>query len=199
MSAALGMKPKRVVFPIAGKGGVGKTTVMATLAEWYASTAYTAELFDMDPDNKAEGCFKALFAKAHKLPALESWTYDRLLGISLESSADVILADLGAAQGHRMIPWFRDFYKVMQESGLDLRWTALGVVDADIASARSVIEWGAELQNTRGLRHCPQPFSGWCRVVLGESEAGGRMWRPFGRRSRRSKFGWTPDGRTCSA
>ena len=95
LNAALEMKPKRVVFPIAGKGGVGKTTVMATLAEWYASTAYTAELFDMDPDNKAEGCFKALFAKAHKLPALESWTYDKLLGISLESSADVILADLG--------------------------------------------------------------------------------------------------------
>jgi hypothetical protein len=82
------------------------------------------------------------------LPALESWTYDKLLGISLESTADVILADLGAAQGHRMIPWFREFYRVMQESGLDLRWTALGVVDGDIASARSVIEWGEELQNT---------------------------------------------------
>jgi CobQ/CobB/MinD/ParA nucleotide binding domain len=148
LTAALELKPKRVVFPIAGKGGVGKTTVMATLAEWYASTAYTADLFDMDPDNKAEGCLKALFAKAHKLPALESWTYDKLLGISLDSSADVILADLGAAQGHRLIPWFRDFYKVMQDSGLDLRWTALGVVDADIASARSVIEWGGELQNT---------------------------------------------------
>ncbi len=80
LSAALEMKPKRVVFPIAGKGGVGKTTVIATLAEWYASTIYTADLFDMDPDNKAEGSFKALFAKAHKLPALESWTYDRLLG-----------------------------------------------------------------------------------------------------------------------
>ena len=69
MSTALELKPKRVVFPIAGKDGVGKTTVMATLAEWYESTAYTADLFDMDPDNKAEGCFKALFAKAHKLPA----------------------------------------------------------------------------------------------------------------------------------
>jgi len=148
LAAGLGMKPKRVVFPIAGKGGVGKTTVMATLAEWYASTAYTADLFDMDPDNKAEGSFKALFARAHKLPALESWTYDKLLGVSLESSADVILADLGAAQGHRMIPWFREFYRTMQESGLELRWTALGVVDGDIASARSVIEWGEELQNT---------------------------------------------------
>src|SRR6201997_831666 len=147
LSAALELKPKRVVFPIAGKGGVGKTTVMATLAEWYATTAYTADLFDMDPDNKAEGCFKALFAKAHKLPALESWTYDKLLGISLESSADVILADLGAAQGHRMIPWFRDFYKVMQDSGLDLRWTAIGVVDTDIASARSVLDWGEALQD----------------------------------------------------
>jgi hypothetical protein len=97
---------------------------MATLVEWYASTAYTADLFDMDPDTKTEGCFKALFAKAHKLPALESWNYDKLLGISMESSADVILADLGAAQGHRMIQWFRDFYKLMQDSGLDLRWTA---------------------------------------------------------------------------
>jgi MinD-like ATPase involved in chromosome partitioning or flagellar assembly len=142
----LGMKPKRVVFPIAGKGGVGKTTVMATLAEWYVDNACTAELFDMDPDNKAEGSLKALFPRAHKLPALESWAYDKLLGVSLESSADVILADMGAAQGHRMIPWFREFYRVMQESGLELRWTALGVVDGDIASARSVIEWGEELQ-----------------------------------------------------
>jgi hypothetical protein len=148
LTDSLGLKPKRVIFPIAGKGGVGKTTVMATLAEWYASTGYQADLFDMDPDNKAEGCLKALFGRAHKLPALESWTYDKLLGLSLESSADVILADMGAAQGHRMIPWFRDFYRVMQESGLDLRWTALGVVDSDIASARSVIEWGGELQNT---------------------------------------------------
>jgi cellulose biosynthesis protein BcsQ len=76
------MKPKRVVFPIAGKDGVGKTTVVATLAGWYADNLCRADLLDMDPDNKAEGSFKALFAQAHKLPALESWTYDKLLGIS---------------------------------------------------------------------------------------------------------------------
>ena len=58
LSEALALKPKRVVFPIAGKGGVGKTTVMATLAEWYADKGYKADLFDMDPDNKAEGCLR---------------------------------------------------------------------------------------------------------------------------------------------
>ena len=44
-----------------------------------------------------------------------------------------------------MIPWFRDFYKVMQQANVDFRWTAIGVVDNDIASARSVLEWGEEL------------------------------------------------------
>lgn len=148
MNEPVELKPKRVVFPIAGKGGVGKTTVVAALAEWYASNDHKADLLDMDPENKAEGSLKALFAHAHKMPALESWSYDKLLGTSMDSDADIILADLGAAQGHQMIPWFKDFYRVMQDSGLELRWTALGVVDGDIASARSVLEWGHELQDS---------------------------------------------------
>lgn len=145
LSQTIAVKPKRVVFPIAGKGGVGKTTILATLAEWYANLGYRADLLDMDPDNKAEGSLKALFTTAYKLRALESWTYDRLLGISLESDADIILADLGPAQGHRMIPWFRDLYRVMQDADVGFRWTAIGVVDTDIASARSVLEWGEDL------------------------------------------------------
>jgi len=52
-----------------------------------------------------------------KSPRLRIVRYDRLLEISLRSSVDEILGDLGAAQGNRMIPWFRDLYPVMQESG----------------------------------------------------------------------------------
>lgn len=137
---------KRVVFPMAGKGGVGKTTVMVALAEWYRGQGVKAQLVDMDPDNKAEGCLKAFFADALKLPALEKWAYDRLGGLSVESDGDIILTDFAAAQGHELIPWFREFYREMQLSGVPLRWTAVGVVTSDIASARTVLEWGEALQ-----------------------------------------------------
>ncbi|AXC16417.1 hypothetical protein ACPOL_7227 (plasmid) [Acidisarcina polymorpha] len=121
---------------------------MATLAEWYQSLGLRIEMFDMDPENKTEGSLKAFFPSAQKMPAMEERAYDRLLGVSMEADADVILADMGAAQGHRMIPWFEEFYTVMQGSGIPLRWTAIGVVDEDIASARSVLEWALELQGT---------------------------------------------------
>jgi hypothetical protein len=47
LTTALELKPKRVVFPIAGKGGVGKTTVMASqlhlaLTDTYIKYALTA-------------------------------------------------------------------------------------------------------------------------------------------------------------
>ena len=143
-----GLLTKRVIFPMAGKGGVGKTTVVATLAEWYKSQKIQVELLDMDVENRAEGSLSAMFASAIKMPAVDTKTYDRLLGISMESEADVILADMGAAQAYKMIPWVRDFYQAAQNSGIPLRWTAIGVVDTDIASARSVLEWGVALQRT---------------------------------------------------
>jgi CobQ/CobB/MinD/ParA family nucleotide binding protein len=155
---------------MAGKGGIGKTVVMATLAEWFQSKGISVEMFDMDPENKAEGSLASLFSKAVKMPATETWTYDRLLGISMESPADVILADMGAAQAHRMIPWVQDFYRAAQKSGLPLRWTAIGVVDGDIASARSVLEWGAALQTTVDYivvhNNCLEGRSAWSDPMI---------------------------------
>lgn len=167
-----GLLTKRVIFPMAGKGGIGKTVVMATLAEWFKSKSISVELLDMDPENKAEGSLSSLFSSATKLPAVETWTYDRLLGISMESRADVILADMGAAQAYRMIPWVQDFYRAAQQSGLPLRWTAIGVVDSDIASARSVLEWGLALQDTVDYiivhNNCQQGASAWKDPMIAE-------------------------------
>lgn len=142
-------KSKRVIFPAAGKGGVGKTSVLVELAGYLDSKNLKVDLIDMDPDNKGEGSLQAFFpTRAKKMPAFEKFNYDALGGLSMDSDADVIVADMGAAQGHQLLPWFEEFYRVMQATGTPLRWTAVCVVDSDAASARTVLEWGAELQDS---------------------------------------------------
>jgi hypothetical protein len=52
---------KRVVFTMGGKGGVGKTGVMVSLAEWFASNKIPVTLLDLDTENKARGSLKHFF------------------------------------------------------------------------------------------------------------------------------------------
>ncbi len=67
----------------------------------------------------------------------------------MTSEADIIPVDIGAAQAHQMIPWIQKFYRAAQETGIPLRWTAIGVIDGkDVASAQSVLQWGEALQDT---------------------------------------------------
>src|SRR5437667_1184777 len=46
---------KRVILSMGGKGGVGKTSVMAALAEWFNSNEIPVKLLDLDTENKARG------------------------------------------------------------------------------------------------------------------------------------------------
>jgi hypothetical protein len=140
--------PKRVIFLMPCKGGVGKTTVAATLAEFYKSKDIPVELLDMDPENKGEGSLAAMFPSAISIPATESDKYNDLLDKSLESEAEIILAETGGAQSYQMIPWIQRMYKGSQLSGIPVRWTAVGVVDSELASVRPIIEWGEALQQS---------------------------------------------------
>ncbi len=53
--------PKRVVFTMGGKGGVGKTGVIVALAEWFAANDIQVTLLDLDTENKARGSLKHFF------------------------------------------------------------------------------------------------------------------------------------------
>ena len=46
---------KRVVLSMGGKGGVGKTSIMATLAEWFDANHIPVKLLDLDTE-----CAKSL-------------------------------------------------------------------------------------------------------------------------------------------
>ena len=45
---------KRVIFSMGGKGGVGKTSVMTGLAEWFEENQIPVTLLDLDTENKAK-------------------------------------------------------------------------------------------------------------------------------------------------
>ena len=46
---------KRVILSMGGKGGVGKTSIMAGLAEWFHENRIPVKLLDLDTENKARG------------------------------------------------------------------------------------------------------------------------------------------------
>ena len=44
---------KRVILSMGGKGGVGKTSLMTALTEWFDAKEIPAQLLDLDSENKA--------------------------------------------------------------------------------------------------------------------------------------------------
>jgi MinD superfamily P-loop ATPase len=52
---------KRVILSMGGKGGVGKTSVMAGLAEWFEENEIPVKLLDLDTENKARGSLTHFF------------------------------------------------------------------------------------------------------------------------------------------
>jgi hypothetical protein len=60
-NAAVVAAEKRVILSMGGKGGVGKTSVMAGLAEWFQENEIPVKLLDLDTENKARGSLTHFF------------------------------------------------------------------------------------------------------------------------------------------
>src|ERR1041385_8170378 len=57
---------KRVILTMGGKGGVGKTSFVLSLAEWFVSKEVAFKLLDLDTENKARGSLAHYFGRAAK-------------------------------------------------------------------------------------------------------------------------------------
>jgi MinD-like ATPase involved in chromosome partitioning or flagellar assembly len=136
---------KRVILSMGGKGGVGKTSIMAGLAEWFATNQIPVELLDLDTENKARGSLTHFFGG--RVPKINIHTPAGLDAFvdHLSDGVPVILADMGAGSGQVTSEWFDRMYPDVAESGVV--FTAIGVVTADPASVESVLAWAARLQN----------------------------------------------------
>src|SRR6202451_965006 len=136
---------KRVILSMGGKGGVGKTSVITGLAEWFVENEIPVTLLDLDTENKARGSLAHFFGEQspkvniHTPAGLDAFV-DRLA-----DGAPVILADMGAGAGQVTYDWFERMYPDVAEAGV--AFTAIGVVTSDPASVESVLNWAAALQD----------------------------------------------------
>jgi len=136
---------KRVILSMGGKGGVGKTSIMAGLAEWFDANRIPVQLLDLDTENKARGSLTHFFGG--RVPKINIHTPAGLDAFidRLSEGAPVVLADMGAGAGQVTYEWFDRMYPDVAESGV--AFTAIGVVTADPASVESVLAWAARLQD----------------------------------------------------
>lgn len=136
---------KRVILSMGGKGGVGKTSLMSGLAEWFDDNEIPATLLDLDVENKARGSLAHFFGeRAQKVNIHTPAGLDAFID-HLADGEPVILADMGAGAGRITHEWFDKMYPDVAEAGI--AFTAIGVVTDDPASVESVLTWAARLQN----------------------------------------------------
>lgn len=136
---------KRVIFSMGGKGGVGKTSVMTGLAEWFEENQIPVTMLDLDIENKACGSLTHFFGG--NVPKINIHTpagLDAFVDI-LAEDAPAILADMGAGAGKITHDWFHKMYPDVHAAGVV--FTAVGVVTSDPASVESVVNWAAALQH----------------------------------------------------
>jgi MinD-like ATPase involved in chromosome partitioning or flagellar assembly len=136
---------KRIIFTMGGKGGVGKTSFVLALAEWYQDHQIPIKLLDLDTENKARGSLKHYFdgsvtkVNIHTAAGLDAFIDH------LSEDSPIILADMGASSGQVTHEWFDSMFEDVAATGVE--FTAIGVVTPDPASVESVLSWAARLQD----------------------------------------------------
>ena len=97
---------KRIIFSMGARGGVGKTTVISTLADWYAEHKVPVELLDFDDENKANSGLNHFQKSARKIHVDKRDGLDVFIEIVDKTTHPVIVADFGARAGRLTFNWF---------------------------------------------------------------------------------------------
>jgi hypothetical protein len=136
---------KRIVFSCGGKGGVGKTTVATAIADYYATRAIPAVLFDCDTENKSRGSLSHYFPQATKLDIRTERGLDHFVDAALAAGASVALADLAAGSGRDTFHWFDTMWEALVEEGIS--FTAVATITSAASSVETLFTWANALRD----------------------------------------------------
>jgi len=140
----ISLRPK-VIYSMGGKGGVGKTTFMVGMAEYFASAEppVPCTLLDLDTENKGKGALMHFFPNnCRKVDITKNEGLD--VFINETENSLLTLADMGAGSGYIATKWFLDLYPILSDR---IDFIAVGVVTSDPASVDSVLTWAAQLEH----------------------------------------------------
>ncbi len=126
-----------------GKGGVGKTTLISSLVEWYLSKGLPTAILDLDTENKTKGSLVHFFPEISKKLSIHG---GRGLDVLLDhiDQHSILFADMGASSGQVTHEWFDSMYEAVKE--LNVEFVAVGVLTPDPASLESILQWAEKLQ-----------------------------------------------------
>lgn len=162
----------RVIFSQGGKGGVGKTSFMTALVEWFEDNELPHTLLDFDSENKARGSIMHYFPKKTRKINIDSAEgLDAVFDV-LDQGPPLVLADMGAGSGKVTTKWFDAMYEGAREMGV--AFTAIGMITLDPASVESVLTWANALQNrvqyliVKNAISDPADFTYWERSTVAE-------------------------------
>jgi hypothetical protein len=134
---------KKIIYSMGGKGGVGKTTAMVSLVEWFRDQNLICSVLDFDTENKTQGSLAHFFPDLVQKVNISGRDGLDVLIDHLDKS-EVIIADMGASSGDVASHWFDSVYADLKT---EVEFIAVGVVTPDPASLASVLQWGANLQD----------------------------------------------------
>src|SRR5260370_17914329 len=130
-----------ILFTQGGKGGVGKTTVITTLAAWIRTKVFTPILHEFDSENRDKSSFQSFYPEAQKIDIHAPDSLDRVFHF-LEKPGVIVIADQGAGSGGETFSWFDRTTEIVREFA-DI--TSIGIVTKDPGSVESVLPWSYHL------------------------------------------------------
>ena len=131
----------QILFTQGGKGGVGKTTVIAALTGWIRRKGFDPVLLDFDSENREKSSFQSFYPEAQKIDIRAPDSLDRVFHF-LETPGTIVIADQGAGSGAETFSWFDRTAQIVGEFA-DV--TSIGIVTKDPGSVASVLSWAYQL------------------------------------------------------
>ena len=131
----------QILFTQGGKGGVGKTTVIAALTGWIRTKGFDPVLLDFDSENREKSSFQSFYPEAQKIDIRAPDSLDRVFHF-LETPGTIVIADQGAGSGAETFSWFDRTAQIVGEFA-DV--TSIGIVTKDPGCVASVLSWAYHL------------------------------------------------------